>query len=57
VCFKKGSMDPATVIGIFLLGASTGSFLTMIRFRSELAEIRARLDRIQKQKAERQEAA
>jgi hypothetical protein len=56
VCFKK-VMDPATVIGIFLLAASTGSFLTMIRFRSELAEIRARLDRIQKQKAERQEAA
>jgi len=50
-------MDPATVIGIFLLAASTGSFLTVIRFPSELAEIRARLARIQKQKAEQQEAA
>jgi len=51
-------MDPVTVIAIFLLGASAGSFLTMIRFRSELAELKARLERMHKPKvSERQEAA
>jgi len=51
-------MDPFIVIGILLLGASTGSFLTMIRFRGELADIRIRLDRIQKVGiSDKQEAA
>jgi len=40
-------MDPVTVIAIFMLGASSDSLITMIRFRSKLADIRARLDRIQ----------
>jgi hypothetical protein len=40
-------MDPVTVIAIFIIGASTGALITMIRFRSELADIRERLDRIQ----------
>jgi len=51
-------MDPVTVIGIFLPGASAGSFITMIRFRSESAELRAQLERMRIQKvSEGQEAA
>ena len=37
------------MIAIFLLGASVGSLVTMIRHRGELADIRAQLDRMQVQ--------
>ena len=40
-------MDSVTAIAILMLGASAGALITMIRFRSELADIRAGLDRIQ----------
>jgi hypothetical protein len=40
-------MDSVTVIAIFLLGASAGALITHIRFRSELNDIRTRLDHIQ----------
>ena len=39
--------DPVIVIAIFLLGASASSLVTRIRFRSELADLKARIDRIQ----------
>lgn len=37
------------MIAIFLLGASVGSLITMIRYRGELADIRAQLGRMQVQ--------
>jgi hypothetical protein len=40
-------MDPLTVIAIFLLGASAGALISHIRFRTELNDIRTRLDQIQ----------
>jgi len=40
-------MDAVTIIAIFLLGASTGALVTHIRFRTELNEIRTRLDQVQ----------
>ena len=46
-CPYKDIMDPVTVIAIFLLGASAGSLITPIRFRTELNDIRTRLDQIQ----------
>lgn len=43
----KVRMEPLIVIAIFLLGASVGSLITTIRYRNELAQLRAQLDRIQ----------
>ncbi len=42
-------MEPLAVIGVFLLGASVGSLVTTIRYRSELAHVRAKLEHIQKE--------
>src|SRR5712692_7129310 len=44
--YKRG-MEPLTVLGIFLLGASAGSLITMIRYRHELGCLRAQFDQIQ----------
>ena len=46
-------MDPLTVIGIFLLGVSAGAVLIHVRFRAELRNLSAGLDRIQIEKTPR----
>ena len=50
-------MDPLAVIGAFLLGASAGFLVTHIRYRSQLADLGAQLERTQQKTSERQEAA
>jgi len=50
-------MEPLTVIGIFLLGASAGSLITMIRYRHEFGRLRAQFDQIQKEENQKDEAA
>ena len=54
----KIHMEPLTVIAIFLLGASVGSLITTIRYRSELAHLEAQIKQIQQQtKTQNREAA
>ena len=43
----KTSMEPLIVIAIFLLGASTGSLITTIRYRHELDHVKAQLEQLQ----------
>lgn len=43
------AMNPLTVIGIFLLGASAGSLLTMIRYRGEIENLKSKLEQIRKE--------
>ena len=45
----KNRMDSLTVIAIFILGASVGSLITTIRYRSELARLRVQLEQSQEE--------
>ncbi len=54
--YKRG-MEPLTVLGIFLLGASAGSLITMIRYRHELGCLRAQFDQIQKEENQKDKEA
>jgi hypothetical protein len=57
MCLKNAAWTLLTVIGVFLLGASAGALVTHIRYRLELAELKAQLERVQQKTSERQEAA
>jgi len=50
-------MEPLIVLAIFLLGASVGSLITTIRYRGELAQLRAQLEQIQKAANQKDKAA
>lgn len=41
------TVGPLLIIAIFLLGASTGSLITMIRYRQELDHLKAQLEQLQ----------
>ena len=43
------AMDSMTVLAIFLLGASVGSLITMIRYQGELGRVREMLEKIQRE--------
>ena len=45
----KIRMESLTVLAIFLLGASVGSLITMIRYRGELGRVREMLEKIQRE--------